>query len=205
MDKFKVLVSSFSFGKICNEPENLLKRNKCELVYDRGPFSDDELARIIGDYFAIIAGEDEIGLQTLRKANKLRIIAKHGIGLDKINIPEATKRRIVVTRALGANEETVADYTFALILGIARGLVPASISLGKGLWEGPKYTGIEIHQKVLGIVGLGSIGKSESLSTNFKILKAFLVETVLLELALRYLASLSTPMPLSKEAIGNLS
>jgi len=122
MDKFKVLVSSFSFGKISNEPENLLKRNKCELVYNRGPFSDDELAQIIGDYFAIIAGEDEIGLQTLRKADKLRVIAKHGIGLDKINILEATKRGIVVTRALGANEETVADYTFALILGIARAL-----------------------------------------------------------------------------------
>jgi len=159
MDKFKVLVSSFSFGKISDKPENLLKRNKCELVYNRGPFSDDELAQIIGDYFAIIAGEDEIGLQTLCKADKLRIIAKHGIGLDKINILEATKRGIVVTRALGSNEETVADYTFALILGIARKLVQASISAKKGLWEGTKYTGIEIHQKVLGIVGLGSIGK----------------------------------------------
>jgi len=159
MDKFKVLVTSLSFGKTSKKPEDLLKRNNCELVYKRGPFSDEELARMIRGYFSIIAGEDEVGLQTLTVADQLKVVAKHGIGTDKINIQKATKRGIIVTRALGSNEEAVADFVFTLILGISRKLVEASISAKKGLWEGTKYTGIKIYQKVLGIVGLGGIGK----------------------------------------------
>lgn len=158
-DRFKVLVTSSSFGKISSEPEDLLRRNNCDLTYDRGPFSDEELAKMITGYFAIIVGEDWVGPQTLGRADELRVVAKHGIGLDKIAIGEATKRRILVTRALGSNEETVADFVFALILGISRRLVEASISIRKNLWEGPKYTGVEIYEKVLGIVGLGGIGK----------------------------------------------
>lgn len=159
MDKFKVLVTSLSFGKTTKKPEDLLKRNKCELVYKCGPFSDEELARMIRGYFAIITGEDEVGLQTLTMADELKVVAKHGTGIDKINIQEATKKGIIVTRALGSNEETVADFVFALILGISRKLVEGSISAKGGLWEGTKYTGIETYKKVLGVVGLGGIGK----------------------------------------------
>ncbi len=159
MDKLKVLVTSLSFGKITEEPEKLLKKNNCELTYKRGPFLDEELAELVRGYFAIIVGEDEVGLRTLSMADELKVVAKHGIGVDKINIQEATKRGIVVTRAQGSNEEAVADFVFALILGISRRLVEANISTKKGLWEGTKYTGIEIHRKVLGIIGLGSIGK----------------------------------------------
>jgi len=159
MKNFRVLITSRSFGKVSSEPIEFLKRNNCAVTIKPGPYSDSELAKMIEPYHALIVGVDVVGKKTLSRGKRLKVIAEHGAGVDNICVEEATKKAIVVTRVPYANSEAVAELTFALMLGIARNLLKANLSLREGLWEGEKFMGVELCNKTLGIVGLGAIGQ----------------------------------------------
>lgn len=160
--KYKVLVTAKSFAKMSREPINILESNACEIIREPSGrlLNDDELSNLIQGCDAIIVGDDQIDRKTLNKADKLKVISKHGVGLDNINIKLALEKGIVVTRALGSTTESVADLTFALMLALSRKIVDAVNSTKQGLWEPRKYIGVLIHGKTLGIVGLGAIGKA---------------------------------------------
>ena len=83
------------------------------------------------------------------------------MGLDNIDLPAARARGIIVSAAFGAVHDSVADLTLALLLAVARGIVPAHTTTRAGQWKG--FMGVELRDKVLGIVGLGRIGKEVSL------------------------------------------
>ena len=107
---------------------------------------------------AIITGTDELTAEVIAAADRLRTIAKHGVGLDNIDLATRAKARgIVVTATPGAIHDSVADLTLALILALARRIVPAHASVRAGQWS--RFVGIELRGKTLGIVGLGRIGK----------------------------------------------
>ncbi|MFX0196566.1 MAG: phosphoglycerate dehydrogenase [Candidatus Hodarchaeota archaeon] len=158
---FKVLVTSKSFGMMSQEPIRILESNDCKI--DWNPYNrlvnDEELSEIIPGYHALLVGDDIVGEKTLNKAYELRVIAKHGIGIDNINVQLATAKGILVTRAPESNSESVADFTFALILGLGRKLVEAVLSARQGLWKPTEFIGIELCGKILGIIGFGSIGR----------------------------------------------
>ncbi|MDK2878011.1 MAG: hypothetical protein PWR06_727 [Thermoanaerobacteraceae bacterium] len=156
----KVLIASQSFGKSSNEPWDVFKNAGIDLIVnDRGkPYTEDELLKLVKDVNGIVAGVDPITARVINAAPKLKVIAKHGVGVDNIDLNEATERRIYVTVTPGANTQAVADLTFGLILGAARKIVAADCRMRRGEW--PRFVGIELWQKTIGIVGLGQIGRA---------------------------------------------
>jgi len=104
---------------------------------------------------------DRIDANLMNAAPKLKVISNMAVGYDNINVPEATRRGIVVGNTPGVLTETTADFAFALIMAAARRVVEADAYTRKGLWKtwGPMVMlGQDIHHATLGLVGLGRIG-----------------------------------------------
>ncbi|MBI1352703.1 MAG: phosphoglycerate dehydrogenase [Acidobacteria bacterium] len=96
--------------------------------------------------------------EVLAAAPNLKVVGRAGVGVDNVDIEEATARGVVVMNTPGGNAIAVAEHTVALMLCLARSLHLASESTKSGQWEKKKFLGSEIGDKTLGIVGLGNIG-----------------------------------------------
>lgn len=120
--------------------------------------SEEELLPIIGRYDGMIAGDDQITAAVIAGANRMRTIAKWGVGVDGIDREAAASRGISVTNTPGAFGDEVADVAMAYILLLARRIHRIDSSVRQGSW--PKPTGMTLSGKTLGIVGLGSIGRA---------------------------------------------
>ena len=107
---------------------------------------------------AIILRLGEVTEAAMALAPNLRIIAKHGVGYDTIDVDAATRRNILVTIARGANAVSVAEHALALTLGVARGIAYQDARIRSGHWDKAFFMGSELNGKVLGVVGLGAIG-----------------------------------------------
>ncbi len=97
--------------------------------------------------------------QAMAAAPALKIIAKHGVGYDTIDIEAAARRGIIVSIAVGANAVSVAEHALALMLAVARGIAHLDARMRQGHWDKADYLGTELNGKVLGIVGMGAIGR----------------------------------------------
>jgi D-3-phosphoglycerate dehydrogenase len=97
--------------------------------------------------------------EVLAQAPKLRIIGRAGVGVDNVDLPEATAAGVLVMNTPGGNAVSVAEHTLALMLSMARSVPQASASTKAGKWEKKKFLGNELRGKTLGIIGLGSIGR----------------------------------------------
>ena len=95
----------------------------------------------------------------LAQAPKLRVIGRAGVGVDNVDLPAATAAGVLVMNTPGGNAVSVAEHTLALMLSMARAIPQASASTKSGKWEKKKFLGSELRGKVLGIVGLGMIGR----------------------------------------------
>ena len=157
--KFKVLSTSPTFGYYTPEPLEFLKNHGgvVDLVPQGKKMSEEELIHSIKDYDAMIVGVEKITEAMIQSTEKLKIIAKHGAGVDNINVQAASGKRIVVISAPGANSDAVADLTMGLFLSLARKIPFADRSVREGGW--PRIVGTQVSGKVLGIIGLGDIGK----------------------------------------------
>jgi D-3-phosphoglycerate dehydrogenase len=123
-------------------------------------WSRDELARRIGSYDGLlIRSATKLDDALIVKAARLRAIGRAGVGVDNVDVPAATKRGIVVANAPQSNVITAAEHTMALLLALARNLPQAHASLISGHWERSKFSGIELYEKTLGIMGFGRIGQ----------------------------------------------
>jgi D-3-phosphoglycerate dehydrogenase len=156
---WRVLIGSKSFGKAIPEHLERLREAGCEIVPNAvgRAYRAEELMDALRGVDAIVTGTDELTAEVIRNADRLKVIAKHGVGLDNIDLAAARSRGIVVGAAFGAVHDSVADLTLALLLAAARGIVPAHIRTKAGQWRG--FMGMELRGKTLGIVGLGRIGK----------------------------------------------
>ncbi|MBP88465.1 MAG: hypothetical protein CMJ64_17415 [Planctomycetaceae bacterium] len=105
--------------------------------------------------------------ELLDRAPRLRVIAKHGVGLDNIDISAATKRRIPVLFTPGTNANAVAEHAIGLLLTLSRKIGPAEAAVRDG-WrvERSHFEGIELADRTLGIIGLGRIGKRLALKAS---------------------------------------
>lgn len=120
----------------------------------------DELAEIIGEYTALaVRSETKVTADILAKATKLQIIGRAGVGVDNIDVPEATRRGIVVVNSPEGNTLAAGELTVALLLSLARKIPQADASVRAGKWERKKFVGTEVYGKTAGIVGLGKIGR----------------------------------------------
>jgi D-3-phosphoglycerate dehydrogenase len=119
-----------------------------------------ELEQRIGDYEGIlIRSATKLDGDLLAKATRLRAVGRAGVGVDNVDVPIATKRGIVVANAPESNVITAAEHTMALLLALARNVPQAHASLTGGAWERSKFSGVELYEKNLGILGFGRIGQ----------------------------------------------
>jgi len=156
---YRVLVTSTTFGLASSSPVEYLQEHQCEVVFGpRRPLRDEELARLLPGFHALIAGLDEIGPMSLAAADVLRVIARRGASLDLIDLRGATERGIMVFSLPRMDAESVADLTFGLILAVARLIPQADRRIRAGHWDRP--IGRDVWGKNLGIIGLGRIGSA---------------------------------------------
>src|SRR5262249_49876076 len=92
-------------------------------------------------------------------ADKLRVIGRAGIGVDNVDVEAASKRGVVVMNTPTGNAVTTAEHAIALLMSLARMIPEACRSLKAGKWEKKKFEGRELSAKVLGVIGLGNIGR----------------------------------------------
>ena len=119
-----------------------------------------ELEQRIGDYEGIlIRSATKLDGELLAKATRLRAVGRAGVGVDNVDVTVATKRGIVVANAPESNVITAAEHTMALLLALARNVPQAHASLIGGAWERSKFSGVELYEKTLGILGFGRIGQ----------------------------------------------
>ena len=159
----KILLTSTSFMDTPGAHHDLLESIGAEIDTLRGPLKEEELLPIIGDYDAIVCGDDEYTRQVLEKgkAGKLRYLSKYGIGLDKIDLKAAKNLGIPVASTPGVNHVTVAEHTFTHILAFFKNYYEEVGYVKEGKWK--RLIQHEIYGKRLSIFGLGRIGKELSI------------------------------------------
>ncbi len=107
----------------------------------------------------IIRSSTRVTAAVIAAAPRLRVIGRAGIGVDNIDVPAATQRGIAVMNTPGGNNVTTAEHAISMMLALARSIPQATASMRAGKWQKSRFTGVEISNKVLGIVGLGNIGR----------------------------------------------
>jgi D-3-phosphoglycerate dehydrogenase len=123
-------------------------------------WSEEQLADRIGGYDGIvIRSATKLTAELIARATRLQAIGRAGVGVDNVDVEAATKRGIVVANAPESNVVTAAEHTMALLLALARNVPQAYASLMEGKWDRSKYSGVELYEKTLGVVGFGRIGQ----------------------------------------------
>lgn len=123
-------------------------------------WADGELAAEIGAYDGIlIRSASKLTADVLDGATNLKAIGRAGVGVDNVDVPAATKNGIIVANAPQSNVVTAAEHTLALLLALARNVPQAHAALVAGRWDRSKYSGVELLDKTLGVVGFGRIGQ----------------------------------------------
>lgn len=118
-----------------------------------------ELLAAVRDADALLVrSTTQVDAEVIAKAPKLKVVARAGIGLDNVDVPAATAGGVMVVNAPTSNIISAAELAVALLLATARQLVPAHDALRNGRWERSRFSGVELADKVVGIVGLGRIG-----------------------------------------------
>lgn len=125
-------------------------------VESRLGLSEEEIIRIIPEYEALLVrSETTVTANIINAATKLAVIARAGVGVDNIDVPAATAKGIIVVNSPTGNIAAAAEHTVALLMALARHVPKATASLKAGKWERSKLVGVEVRQKVLGVIGLG--------------------------------------------------
>ena len=155
----KVLVTTVPFADKNSLPLELLE--KAGIDYQINPIGrrlkEDELANMISDFDALIAGTEPITEKVMANGENLKLISRVGIGLDNVNLLAAERRGIQVSYTPDAPAPAVAELTVGLMLTLIRHVHTANIQMHQGLWR--RYFGSRISEITIGIVGVGRIGQ----------------------------------------------
>jgi D-3-phosphoglycerate dehydrogenase len=123
-------------------------------------WSQDELERRIGEFDGIlIRSGTTLDAGLFAKAERLRAVGRAGVGVDNVDVEAATQRGVVVANAPQSNVITAAEHTMALLLALARNVPQAHATLTGGAWERSSFSGVELYEKSLGILGFGRVGQ----------------------------------------------
>ncbi len=155
----RVLVTPTSFGKSDPQVKKALEDAVGEVIYSQTgkPLQADELKEMISGYDGYIAGLDQITADVIEAASNLQVIARYGVGVDRVDIKKAEKCGIVVTNTPGANAAAVAELTVAFILLLARQVSRADRLTHAGEWSRINVPGLS--GSTVGLIGFGAIGK----------------------------------------------
>lgn len=153
---YRVLVTD----KLDKEGVDLLKSYKEIEVIEKETLKGDDLKKELKGYDAIIIRSDsKITRDVIEASEGLKVISRAGVGVDNVDVPAATDKGIVVMNAPLGNTISTAEYTFAMMISLAR-KIPFAHATTKveGKWDRKSFKGVELLGKTLGIVGLGRIG-----------------------------------------------
>jgi D-3-phosphoglycerate dehydrogenase / 2-oxoglutarate reductase len=155
----RLLVTPTSYGK--NDPRlrTELESVVAQVVYNPTgkPLTSAEVASLLPGMDGYIAGLDAVDAEALKAADRLKVIARYGVGVDNVDLNAARARGIVVTNTPGANAVSVAELALGLMLALARQIPEAVEAVHQGKW--PRYAGLSLEGKTVGILGLGAIGR----------------------------------------------
>ncbi len=155
-DMPKVLVSD----KLSKTAVQIFKDNHIEVDYlpDLGK-DKDKLLEVIGQYDGLaIRSATKVTEKIIAAASNLKVIGRAGIGVDNVDIPAATKKGIIVMNTPFGNSITTAEHAIAMMMALARQLPEADASTKASKWEKNRFMGVEVTNKVLGLIGAGNIG-----------------------------------------------
>ena len=125
----------------------------------RDKLSAEELLEIIPNFDALIVrSASKVTAEVLNRAEKLKIIGRAGVGVDNIDVPAATERGIIVINSPDGNTIAATEHTFAMMLSVSRNIPQANKTMHEGGWDRKKFVGVQLHNKILGVIGLGRIG-----------------------------------------------
>ncbi|NLA99626.1 MAG: phosphoglycerate dehydrogenase [Methanomicrobiales archaeon] len=152
--KYRVLVSD----PLAEEGIEILK-GFADVDVNTG-LTEDQLVAIIGEYDALLVRSGtEVTAQVIDAGGRLKFIGRAGAGVDNIDTDAATRRGIVVANAPEGNTLAATEHTMAMMLSLARNIPQATASLKEGEWKRSKFMGVELNDKVLGVMGFGRIGR----------------------------------------------
>lgn len=129
-----------------------------EVRYCNGADRAELLASIVDVDAVLVRSATKIDAEALAAATRLKVVARAGVGLDNVDVKAATQSGVMVVNAPTSNIVSAAELAVALMLAAARHVSPAHAALRAGEWKRSRYTGIELFEKTVGIVGLGRIG-----------------------------------------------
>jgi D-3-phosphoglycerate dehydrogenase len=125
----------------------------------RTGLTKEELVADIGQYSAVVVrSATTIDADVIAAGTNLKVIARAGIGLDNVDVKAATARGVIVCNAPQSNVISAAEHSVALLLSLARFIPQADRSLRDGEWKRSSFEGVELHGKILGVLGLGRVG-----------------------------------------------
>ncbi|MDR3696323.1 phosphoglycerate dehydrogenase [Mucilaginibacter sp.] len=155
----KILTSPSSFGQISNEPFDLLTEAGFEIInnpYGR-KLTEDEVIDLAKDCIGIVAGVEPLTARVMDALPKLKCISRVGIGMDSIDLNYASQKGIIIRNTPDGPTRAVAELTLGMTLALLRKIPQAHYDLKNKVWK--KQTGNLLFNKVIGVVGLGRIGK----------------------------------------------
>lgn len=155
----RVLVTPTSFGKSDSRVRTELEDSVGQVIYNTlgRPLKSHEVRNLLPGCDGYIAGVDEIDAAALEGADRLRVIARYGVGVDGVDLAAAAARSIVVTNTPLANAISVTELTIGLMLSLARSIPELIGETRAGKWT--RRTGVTLDGKTVGLIGLGTIGK----------------------------------------------
>lgn len=160
LQSYRVLVTPTSYAKHDARLKSMLEETVGEVIYNptARPLTSAELCALLPGCDGYIAGLDVIDRAALEAADRLKVIARYGVGVEKVDLQAASEQGICVTNTPNANANSVAELTVGLILALARQIPSAAASTRAGDWL--RVSGVALEGKTVGILGLGSIGKA---------------------------------------------
>jgi D-3-phosphoglycerate dehydrogenase / 2-oxoglutarate reductase len=129
-----------------------------EVRYTNGEDRDKLLAALADVDAVIVRSATQIDAEAIAAGRRLRVVARAGVGLDNVDVEAATKAGVMVVNAPASNVISAAEHAIALLLSVARNVPQAMAALKNGQWKRSAFTGVELQDKVVGILGLGRIG-----------------------------------------------
>ena len=156
----RVLISD----QIAEESRRILEQEPKIAVDAIKGLPEEGLKAIIGRYGALIVrSATKVTEEVIEAADRLRVIGRAGAGVDNIDVEAATKRGIIVMNTPGGNAISAAEHTLSMLLALYRNIPQAVWSIKRQEWAKSRYTGVEMHGKTLGVIGLGKVGSEVAL------------------------------------------
>jgi D-3-phosphoglycerate dehydrogenase len=154
----RVLVATRSFGSTSQKPWNVLEDARVEVIKAdmKGEMSEDRLIELLAGIDGAVVGVVPLTARVLEASPRLKVVSMHGVGVDHIDLQAAARCGVVIANCPGTNSQAVADLAIGLMIAVARQIPYTDQALRNGEWG--RYSGNELWNKTLGLIGYGHIG-----------------------------------------------